>query len=92
MTNLTRHAAVRLQQRAIPAVMVKLFEEYASETRSGGADCLFFDRAARKRLQAAMGGARGLRIYEPWLNVYFVINDEGDVVTAGHRSKRRKQH
>jgi hypothetical protein len=86
--SLTRHAEVRLQQRAIPPFVVDLLERCGSTVRCGGADRLFFDKAAKKRLERHLGGARSLRLVEPWLGVYAVINDNGSVVTAGHRSKR----
>jgi hypothetical protein len=35
-----------------------------------------------------MGGRRSLRHVEPWLNVYLVIGDNGNLVTVAHRSRR----
>lgn len=89
--SLTRHAVARLQQRAIPPFVVELLERFGSEMRCGGGDELFFDKAARKRVERYMGGARSLRHIEPWLNVYLVIGDHGRVVTVGHRSKRHNR-
>jgi hypothetical protein len=86
--SLTRHAEARLQQRAIPPFVLELLERCGSTTRCGGADRLFFDKAARKRLERHLGGARSLRVVEKWLNVYAVFNEHGSVVTVGHRSKR----
>jgi hypothetical protein len=85
---LTRHAEVRLQQRAIPPFVVDLLESCGSTVRCGGADRLFFDKAAKKRLERHLGGARSLRVVEKYLNVYAVFSDGGSVVTVGHRSKR----
>jgi hypothetical protein len=82
---LTQHAAVRLQQRAIPPYVIEFLERFGTEARCGGADRLFFDKAARKRLERHMGGPRALRHVEPWLNLYVVIGDNGRVITAGHR-------
>jgi hypothetical protein len=84
----TRHSGARLQQRAIPPFMVELLERFGSEMRCGGADRLFFDKTAIKRLQRHMGGRRSLRHIEPWLNVYIVIGDNGQLVTAAHRTQR----
>jgi hypothetical protein len=86
--NQTFHADTRLRQRAIPPFMVELLERFGSEMRCGGADRLFFDKAAIKRLQRHMGGRRSLRHVEPWLNVYIVVGDNGRLVTAAHRSRR----
>jgi len=84
--SLTRHAEVRLQQRAIPPILIDLLERHGSEIRSNGADLLFFDKTARKRLKRYLG--RSFRHFETYLDAYVVISDQGSVVTAGHRSKR----
>lgn len=63
--NLTCHAATLLQQRAIPPFMIELLEPFGSETRCDGAERLFFDEAARKRLERHMDGPRSLRHVEP---------------------------
>jgi hypothetical protein len=56
--------------------------------RRGGSDRLFFDKAAKKRLEHHLGGAQSLRVVEKLLGVYAVVNDDGNLVTVGHRSKR----
>jgi hypothetical protein len=85
---LSGHAAVRLQQRGIPAFVIELLETCGSECRCAGADKLFFDTAARKRLKHYLGGERSLRLVERWLNVYAVVGDNGSVVTAARKVKR----
>ncbi len=84
----TRHAEVRLQQRAIPPFIIELLERFGSEMRCGGADRLFFDKAAIKRLQRHISGGRSLRHLERWRNVYIVIGDNGRLVTAARRTRR----
>lgn len=84
----SHHAEVRLQQRAIPPFMVELLERFGSEMRCGGADRLFFDRAAIRRLEQHFGDHRSLRHVEQWLNVYIVVGDNGRLVTAAHRTRR----
>lgn len=86
--SVTHHAAARLQQRAIPPFIIELLERFGSVMRCGGAEQLFFDKAARKRLERHMGGRRSFRHVEPWLNVYVVIGDNGNLVTVAHRSRR----
>ena len=83
--SLTRHASARLQQRAIPPFALELLERFGAEERCGGAIRLFFDRAARKRVQRHFGGPRGLRSVEHLLNTYAVLGDNGSVITVGHR-------
>lgn len=84
----TSHAEERLQQRAIPPFMVELLERFGSEMRCSGADRLFFDKAAVKRLQRHIGDRRSLRHVERWLNVYIVIGDNGRLVTAARQTRR----
>lgn len=65
----TSHASARLQQRAIPVRIVDLLEEFGSSMRSHGADRLFFDKAAKRRLVRNVGGKLGLHSIERWINV-----------------------
>ena len=83
----TTHAALRLQQRAIPAFVVELLERCGSEQRCGQADRLYFDKAARKRLKNHLGGPRGMQLIERWLGVYAIIGDNGKVVTVAHNRR-----
>ena len=85
---LTRHARTRLQQRAIPPFVIELLDRFGNSARSDGAETMYFDRAARKELRRFLGGDRGLRLIEEWLNAYIVVADGGPVVTAGHRHRR----
>lgn len=85
MNGLSRHARIRLQQRGIPLFMIELLHRFGSTVRSNGAETVFFDRQARKELRRFLGGDRGLRLIEEWLNVFTVVADDGAVVTAGHR-------
>lgn len=87
---LTTHAQQRLQQRAIPELAVEMFERFASIMRHRGADILFFDKAARRRLDRAFGGQRASRILEPWLNSYVCVQG-GTVITVARRTRRLKR-
>lgn len=54
--NLTRHAEVRVRQRAIPPLAIELLVRFGSVERApGGAAKVFFDKPARKRLAAFAG-------------------------------------
>ncbi|CAX25023.1 conserved protein of unknown function [Methylorubrum extorquens DM4] len=88
-TPITTHARERLQQRAIPPLVIELLEDFGSPIRAGGAERLIFDKAARRRLTRHLGGPRSLRMIEPWLNVYAVVADDGCLVTA---SQQRRHH
>ena len=87
---MTRHATQRSQQRGIPPLAVELFERYGAWTRHNGADVLFMDKQARRRIARDFGGARALRYVEPLLNKYAVV-ENGRVITLAHRSKRLKR-
>ncbi len=82
---LTRHASRRIQQRAIPVFILDLLERFGAEQRQGKSDHIFFDKCSVRRLKQHFGGSRGLRIIEPWLNIYVVMGDDGSVITVGHR-------
>ena len=85
------HASARLQQRAIPGRLVDLLEEFGSSMRSSAADRLFFDKAARRRLARNLGGKRDLQTIERWLNVYIVVSDDGQLVTAARQTARHNR-
>lgn len=89
--SLTAHAEARLQQRAIPPLVLDFLLEYGATMRCGEADRYYFDKAARKRLSRSLGGDRALRLVEPWLDTYAVVGDRnGRIVTTGHRTGRFK--
>ena len=85
------HASARLQQRAIPGRVVELLEEFGSSLRSNGADRLFFDKAARRRLARNIGSNRELQSIERWMNVYIVVSDDGQLVTAARQTARHNR-
>jgi len=85
---LTVHSRARLQQRAIPPLVVDLLMQFGSASRANGAERLTFDKTAIKRLRHHLGGDRGLKVVERWLGVYAVIGDNGFVVTAAHKKER----
>jgi hypothetical protein len=77
-----------MQQRGIPPLMIDLLHRCGSTMRCGGADRLFFDKAARRRLKACLGGDRGLKAVEPWLDIYLVQGDDGAAFTVAHQQRR----
>lgn len=85
---LSIHARKRMQQRAIPPLVLDMLFDCGSVSRCGGADRLTFDRAAIRRLQHQVGGEKGLKQFERWLSVYAIVGDNGEVVTAAHRTRR----
>jgi hypothetical protein len=84
----TTHSQARLQQRAIPPMIVDLLMQFGSPSRCGGAERLMFDKSAVKRLRHHLGGDRGLKVIERWLGVYAIVGDNGLLVTAAHKNER----
>lgn len=87
---LTNHAIERMQQRAIPELVIEMFERFGSEMRHAGADVIFIDKAARKRISKAFGGSRASRVLEPWLNSYLCM-EAGRVITVARRTNHLKR-
>lgn len=83
----TFHAAVRMQQRAIPAAAIDPLLDYATSTRSCRADKFFFDRAARKWTQDEFDLAEIRRVAR-YLNAYAVVGDDGALITVAGRTRR----
>lgn len=84
----TRHARKRLQQRGIPPLLIDVLDQFGSVMRCGGAERVFFDKAAKRRLRTHPDGRRILQIAERWLRVYAVVGDDGFVVTVAHQHRR----
>ncbi len=92
--NVSRHCQTRMQQRAIPSWIADLLLDFGSRMRRDGAEVVFADRAARRQIRRAVGGARNMRTIEPWLDAYLVVADDGALITAARRTRRlrRAQH
>lgn len=90
IAGLTVHARRRLQQRAIPPMMLDYLDRFGTAERCGGSERIFFDKASRRRLAKHMGGDAALRSVERWLGIYAVVGDNGNIVTVGHRTRRHR--
>jgi len=88
---ISKHCGKRLQQRAIPDLIVTLLLDHGSRQRSHGADLVFVDKSARKALRRAVGGDRNMRLIEPSLNAKVVVGDNGTLITAVRQSRRIKR-
>jgi len=87
LCTVTRHASVRMQQRAIPPEALELLLDFGSSARCGRAERFFFDRAARRRANKSLG-PQALCRAERHLNTYAVVGDDGAVITAAWRRHR----
>ena len=61
----------------------------ATEKAPGGAEKLYFDKSARKRIKAYAGPLACL--LESHLGIYAVVDGSDFVVTVGHRLERIKR-
>lgn len=84
----SRHAVRRQQERATLPLFEALLLDYGTRKRTHGAEIVFIDKAARRRLSQALGGKRGIRTLERHFNQYLVVSDEGHIITTGHRTRR----
>ena len=84
---LSRHAAVRSQQRGIPPHAIEALLDFGTEHHDHrGAVVLVLDRAATRRL------SRSRSVRPPDLDtlrgLYAVVATSGQVRTVGHRTRR----
>jgi len=84
---LTRHAQVRMQQRAIRAEALEGLLEFGREAfdHRGHAVILYFDKKARRRLEHAEPGIKDVNHLA---RCYAVLSREGAVLTVGHRYRK----
>ena len=89
--NLTRHAKVRSQQRAIPPILIDLLLQFGkAEPAGGGASRFFFDKVSRRRVKAYAGTLSSL--LDDHLDVYAVVGPDNQVITTAHRTERFFHH
>lgn len=84
----TKHCALRMQQRGIPRIVLDALVDFGSTKRTRGGERLFFDKAARRRLQRLPEGNSLLKQLERWLRVYAVLADDGNIVTVAFGYRR----
>ncbi len=85
---LTMHASKRVQQRAIPPIVIEWLVRFGAQRWSRGASVYEFNKDSRRRLRRHIG-QRLFASVEQWLDAYAVVGGEQQVVTAGWRHQRR---
>ncbi len=88
----TQHGQEQHQRRATLGLFEALLLDHGTRVRSFGADLVFLDKAARKRIRRAVGGDRGMRVFEQYGNSYLIVADNGRIITTGYRTTRVKRH
>jgi len=87
--SLTRHAAMRMQQRGIPSWFVDLLVQHGRPYHDGhGALVLSVCKHTRRRLQRVLT-ERQYAAAERYFGVYAVVSADDAIVTAAHRTNRR---
>ena|GEM_PF-400088 len=85
---LSHHAAVRSQQRSIPPIVADLLDLYGARQPAGrGAEMVYMDKAALRRMHQALGRA-AVAALQPLLSAYLIESESGQVITAGWRCTR----
>ena len=88
---LTDHARIRMQQRGVRREVVDLLLQFGSRAYDGrGAQIRYFDGRACKRIRNAMGDETLRRCHDR-LDSYAVVANDGQIVTVGHRYRRRRR-
>jgi hypothetical protein len=88
---LTEHARLRCHHRAIPPMIVDLLLQFGACERAGaGVEKRYFDKAARRRLEAYAGPVS--KMLNEHLDVYIVVAADNTVITAAHRLDRIQRH
>lgn len=85
----TRHGMTQMQRRSIPPVIVSWLSLFGATVRRHGAEVCYLDKRARKELRKQLGTKIYSRI-EDQLDIYLVVSDQEDLITAAHRRKRLK--
>ena len=86
---MTKHAQVRMQQRAIPPLVEKLLDEFGERQFDGhGAVISYFSKESRRRMEREMG-RDPVRVLERYLDYYMVEGSrDGHLITIAPRKRR----
>lgn len=89
--NMSQHAILRSQKRAIPQILIDLLLQFGTSVGAGaGASKVFFDKAARRRLKAYAGPLASL--LDEHLDLYAVVASDSSIITVAHRINRIRRH
>ena len=84
--NMTKHAQTRLQQRAIPPLIIEWLCKYGCRLNGmNGTTVCFFDRESRRCLASEVGHVVVRRLSD-MMDTYLVLSGNS-IVTIGHRYK-----
>ena len=88
----TKHAQVRMQQRAIPPFVEQLLDDFGVKQFTGhGRIITYHSKESRRRMEREMGRDPVKRI-EPYLDYYKVeSSSDGTLITIAPRYQRLKR-
>ena len=90
---LTRHAARRAQQRAIPPHVLGLLLDYGDRVHAGeGAEIVRLTGRSWRDLKRELPLATVQRHGRKLQSAYAVVSADGAVITVGHRFRRVERH
>jgi hypothetical protein len=88
----TEHAKIRMQQRAISEDMLDTLLTFGKARFNGnGTEIVTFPKQVIKRLKANIPKEKYVAI-ERHMNLYAVLSTQGDLITAGYRTRKLKLH
>ena len=88
----SHHAQIRMQQRAITADMLESLLDFGQVKFNGqGTEILTFPKKVVKNLKKELNHKVFMKI-ERHLNLYAIMSSDGELITAGYRTKRLKGH
>jgi len=87
--NMTKHARVRQQQRAIPPLIIGWLYQFGYRiTGMNGTTVIYFDKDSRRTLCSEFGHVV-IRRLSDMMDAYLVMNEDR-IITVGHRFKPLK--
>ena len=90
--NVSHHAQIRMQQRAITADMLESLLDFGQVKFNGqGTEILTFPKKVVKHLKKELNHKVFMKI-ERHLNLYAIMSSDGELITTGYRTKRLKGH
>ena len=87
---MSKHAAVRAQQRGLPPMVDELLDRYGEEQYDGHGHVIKFFSKASKRNVERDWGSRPVALISPWFDAYKVCTTDGLTITIGHRHPHRR--
>lgn len=87
--NMTRHAMVRQQQRAIPPLIIDWLCKFGCRiTGMNGTTVIYFDKDSRRSL-CSEAGHTVIRRLDDMMDAYLVMTND-KIITVGHRFRSVK--